>query len=183
MDNSFISFWSFKNLTTAFAHLSQANISMSIKNLSTQIEIGNTPKLEATYTQFATLLTELRKKEIPSQLIDRINGDVVEINSFAGSGTDFGKLIKMKQSKIVNLLAKEVKIVPKKYYQTLWMSLGMAAIGIPIGVAIGTATKNMGLLGLGLPIGLGFGVVMGRKMDEKAAKENRQLNLELTKNF
>lgn len=118
---------------------------MSIKNLSTQIEIGNTPKLEATYTQFATLLTELRKKEIPFQLIDRINGDVIEINSFAGSGTDFGKLIKMKQSKIVNLLAKEVKIVPKKYYQTLWMSLGMAAIGIPIGVAIGTSTKNMGL--------------------------------------
>ena len=156
---------------------------MEIKRLSTQIEIGNTPKLEATYNQFDTLLIELRKKEIPSQLIDRINAHVVEINSFAGSGTDFGKFIKMKQSTIVNFLAKEVKIVPKNYYQTTWMSMGMAAIGLPIGVAIGAATKNMGLLGVGLPIGLGLGVVVGRKMDEKAAKENRQLNIVLTKNF
>lgn len=156
---------------------------MSIKNLSPQIELSNTPKLEATYNQFDTLLIELRKKEIPSQLIDRINTEVNEINSFTGSGANFGKFIKMKQSKIINLLAKEVKIVPKKYYQTLWMSTGMAAIGLPIGVAIGTATKNMGLLGLGLPIGLGLGVILGSRMDVKAAKENRQLNIELTKNF
>lgn len=156
---------------------------MEIERLSSQIELSNTSKLEATYTQFDTLLIELRKKKIPSQLINRINADVVEINSFAGSGTDFGKFIKMKQSTIVNLLAKEVKIVPKNYYQTIWMSMGMAAFGIPIGVAIGTATKNMGLLGVGLPIGLGLGVVVGRKMDEKAAKENRQLNIVLTKNF
>jgi len=156
---------------------------MEIKHLSTQIEIGNTPKLEATYNQFDTLLTELRKKEIPSQLIDRINTEINEINSFRGSGTDFGKFIKMKQSTIINLLAKEVKIVHKNYYQTIWMSMGMAAIGLPIGVTIGIFAKNMGLLGIGLPIGLGAGVAIGRKMDEKAAKENRQLNIVLTKNF
>lgn len=156
---------------------------MEIKHLSSPIDLSNTAKLENAFNQFDTLLTELRKKEIPSQLIDRINAHVVEINSFAGSGTDFGKFIKMKQSAIVNLLAKEAKIVPKNYFQTIWMSMGMAAFGIPIGVAIGTATKNMGLLGVGLPIGLGLGVVVGRKMDEKAAKENRQLNIVLTKNF
>lgn len=100
---------------------------MEIKHLSTQIEIGNTPKLEATYNQFDTLLLDLRKKEIPSQLIDRINTGINEINSFRGSGTDFGKFIKMKQSTIVTLLAKEVKIVSKNYYQTIWMSMGMAA--------------------------------------------------------
>lgn len=156
---------------------------MEIKRLSSPIDLSNTAKLENAFNQFDTLLTELRKKEIPSQLIDRINADVLEISSFAGSGTDFGKLIKMKQSTIINLLAKEVKIVPKKYYQTAWMSMGMAAIGIPIGVTIGIFAKNMGLLGIGLPIGLGAGVAIGRKMDEKAAKENRQLNIELTKNF
>lgn len=156
---------------------------MEIKHLSSPIDLSNTAKLENAFNQFDTLLTELRKKEIPSQLIDRINAHVVEINSFTGSGTDFRKFIKMKQSAIVNLLAKEAKIVPKNYFQTIWMSMGMAAFGIPIGVAIGTATKNMGLLGVGLPIGLGLGVVVGRKMDEKAAKENRQLNVVLTKNF
>ena len=156
---------------------------MEIKHLSSPIDLSNTAKLENAFNQFDTLLTELRKKEIPSQLIDRINAHVLEIKSFAGSGTDFGKFIKMKQSAIVNLLAKEAKIVPKNYFQTIWMSIGMAAFGIPIGVAIGTATKNMGLLGVGLPIGLGLGVVVGRKMDEKAAKENRQLNVVLTKNF
>ena len=156
---------------------------MEIKRLSSPIDLSNTAKLENAFNQFDTLLTELRKKEIPSQLIDRINTEINEINSFRGSGTDFGKFIKMKQSTIVNLLAKEVKMVPKNYYQTIWMSMGMAAIGLPIGVAIGAATKNMGLLGLGLPIGLGLGVVVGSKMDEKAAKENRQLNIVLTKNF
>lgn len=87
------------------------------------------------------------------------------------------KAIKEKEKKIVKLLEKNHKIVPKKYYQTLWMILGMSAFGLPIGAAFGYLMKNMGLLGIDLPIGMGTGV--GSYLDKKALAEGRQLDIGL----
>ncbi|MBC7959846.1 MAG: hypothetical protein H7X94_08265, partial [Vallitaleaceae bacterium] len=101
------------------------------------------------------------------------------INSAAQNGNDFKKLIKQKQSKIIKLVEKEAKIVPKNYYRNVWLAVGMSAFGLPIGVAIGLAVKNIGLLAIGLPIGMGIGVVVGTRLDKKAAQEGRQLDVEI----
>ncbi|MBK8045016.1 MAG: hypothetical protein IPK21_21620 [Haliscomenobacter sp.] len=59
------------------------------------------------------------------------------------------------------------------------MSLGMAAFGLPIGVAFGMSLGNIGLLGSGLPIGLAIGVALGSGLDKKAFKEGKQLDLDI----
>lgn len=77
------------------------------------------------------------------------------------------------------MLEKEHKIVPKNYYQSLWMLLGMAAFGLPIGAAFGASIGNMAFLSIGLPIGMVIGLAMGAGMDKKALKEGRQLDVEV----
>jgi hypothetical protein len=131
------------------------------------------------YSKFQNLIQILHKKDLPSNLITDINTDIEAINTSSNSGKSLKKLIHNKQSSIVKLIEKEVKLVPKNHYKTLWLAIGMSAIGIPIGVVIGMSTGNMAFLGIGLPIGLGIGVAIGTQMDKKAMEEGRQLNIEL----
>jgi len=81
--------------------------------------------------------------------------------------------------KILKLLEKEMKVVPKNHYRNLWLAVGMSAIGVPIGLVFGLCLGNIGLLGTGLPIGMAIGMVFGSNMDNKAFKEGRQLDMEV----
>ena len=84
-----------------------------------------------------------------------------------------------KQTKIIKSLEKEFKIVTKNYYRKVWVALGMAAFGIPLGVVFGAILGNMAFLGIGLPIGMVIGIAVGSGLDKKALDENRQLDVEL----
>ncbi len=88
-------------------------------------------------------------------------------------------IIKKKQTRIIKLLEKEVKLVPKNYYRNLWLVLGMVTFGIPIGVAFGTSLGNMAFIGIGLPIGLAIGIAVGSGLDKKAFEEERTLDVEI----
>ncbi|THF53189.1 hypothetical protein E6C50_03015 [Flavobacterium supellecticarium] len=143
-------------------------------------EIQNTSensKLPPLYTQFQKLLEELRKKELPDALIESINQDIEVLNTTTLTDDKLRKLLKDKQTKIVQLVEKEVKIVPQKYYMTLWLAIGMSAFGIPLGTVLGLSLGNMGLLGIGLPIGMAIGIAVGTNRDKKALQEGRQLNV------
>ncbi len=143
-------------------------------------EIQNTSensKLPPLYTQFQKLLEELRKKELPDTLIESINQDIEILNATTLTDDKLRKLFKEKQTKIVRLVEKEVKIVPQKYYMTLWLAMGMSVFGLPLGVVLGLSLGNMGLMGIGLPIGMAIGVAVGTNMDKKAAQEGRQLDV------
>lgn len=134
-------------------------------------------KLNRIYSQLGELLNELSKKELTQNIIESINQDVELLNSSSLIGSDFRKLLKQKQTKILKQVEKDFKIVPQNYYRNLWLALGMSSFGIPIGVAFGISMGNLGLLGLGLPIGLVIGIAVGSRMDKKALLEGRQLNL------
>lgn len=145
-----------------------------VKNISSDI------RLSQLYSQFDTLLSELRKKEVPDSIIQTINNEVGEINTSNSLTTnDLRKVIKKKQTTILKLIEKDLKLVPKSYYRTLWLALGMTAFGIPLGVLAGILLGKSGLFAIGLPIGVAIGVTVGTLMDKTAAKENRQLNLEI----
>jgi len=145
-----------------------------LKNLSSDI------KLSQIYDQFDTLLKELRKRVLPDSIIQTINNEVEEINTYNSLTTnDLIKLIKKKQTAILRLIEKDLKLVPENYYRTLWLALGMTAFGIPLGVLFGVIIRTPGLFALGIPVGLAIGVTVGTAMDKKAAKENRQLNVEI----
>ncbi|TKB95969.1 hypothetical protein [Pedobacter cryophilus] len=152
---------------------------MKINQLNQKPEIDYHLKLKELYLQFELLLSEIRKKEVPDLIIISINKDIEELNSIASSGNELRKILKKKQTGIIKLLEKELKLVPKNYYRNLWLALGMSVFGLPLGVAFGTIIGNMAFLGIGLPIGLAIGIAVGTGMDKKAFKEGRQLDLEI----
>ncbi|HSN48295.1 MAG TPA: hypothetical protein VLR29_06000 [Flavobacterium sp.] len=152
---------------------------MTINELIQKPENDSNIKLGEAWLQFEKLLIELRKRELPDSLVVSINKDIEELNSTRSSGNELRKIIKDKQTNIIKVLEKDHKLVPQNHYRTIWLALGMAAFGIPLGVAIGTSLGNMAFLGIGMPIGMGIGILVGTGMDKKAFKEGRQLDLEI----
>ena len=87
--------------------------------------------------------------------------------------------MKKVRHRIVHRVNKELKLVPKNYHRNQWMVLGMTVFGIPLGIAFASAIDNMSFLAIGLPIGMPIGMAVGANMDQKAAKEGRQLDVEI----
>ena len=152
---------------------------MEIKELKQRPEILEDTKSKEAALQFEKLLNELRNRELPDKIISSINSDVDKINSIVDSGKVFRKMVRQKQAEIIKQLEKEQKIVPKNHYRNIWMALGMAVFGVPLGVVFGMSLDNMAFLGIGLPIGLVIGLGVGAEMDKKAFREGRQLDIEI----
>lgn len=149
---------------------------MEISTLNTATLLQKDEKLEKKVNAFRGLLKELRERELPESVIASINDHIKEVNALTSSKKAFSKQMNKKKSCIINLLHKELKLVPKNYYRNLWMVLGMSAFGLPLGVIFGVSIGNMGLLGIGMPIGMGIGIALGTAMDQKAQKNNKQLD-------
>jgi len=121
----------------------------------------------------------LRKQDLTDELIISINKGIDQVNTVSDSEKELKKQIKKNQSTILKTIEKELKLVTKNHYRNTWLPVGMAAFGIPLGVAIGTSTGNMAYLGIGFPFGLAIGIAIGTSMDKKAFEEGRQLDLEI----
>ena len=152
---------------------------MKISALKNRQGIEANKKLFNLYSQFSQLLRELRQKNLPVPIVESINKEISHLNSIDNSVPNLRMTIIKMQTRIIRLIEKELKLVPKNYYRNIWLPLGMAAFGVPLGVVIGFISKNMGLLAIGLPIGLMIGIAVGSAMDKKAFKEGRQLDIDL----
>lgn len=126
------------------------------------------------YTRFKSLIDELRERTLSDTTVNFINEQIEVINRNHDE-MELKKLVRKAQCAIIKKLQKDHKIVPKGYYTTMWMALGMSAFGIPMGAAFGAATDNMGLLGIGIPIGMSLGIAIGAQKDAQAAKNGLQL--------
>ena len=147
-----------------------------MKKLIERQNISENLKASNAYQQLGKLLNALEMKELSTEAVDLINKEIEQLNSISDVDGSFAKAIKGKENKIIKLIEKKHKIVPKNYYRNLWMILGMSAFGIPIGVAFGLSIGNLGMLGIGLPIGMAIGIGVGSSMDKKAFEEGRQLD-------
>ena len=150
---------------------------MNIIELKERESFSENIKTNRVYLKFKKLLKELIKKDLPSIIVESVNHDIEELNSTSFTDKNLRKLVYQKQTKILMLLKKELKIVPKNYYQNQWIALGMSAFGLPIGVVFGLSMGNWAFLGIGLPIGMAIGICLGMAMDKKAFAEGRQLDL------
>lgn len=148
---------------------------MPITPLESKPSFDTNPKVAKSAMNLSNLILAVEKKDIPEPQIKAINEIVAGVNAIHGPDKELLKAMVTAKNAILKLLEKELKIVPPAHYQTLWMSLGLAAFGIPIGVAFGAAIGNMGLLGAGMPIGIAIGIAVGISMDTKAKNEGRQL--------
>ncbi len=152
---------------------------MEIKKLKYRPDKYQDKKLNASCTQFDKLLVELRTKELPDKTVHSINDGIDQINAVSESEKELSKQIKNTQSRIIKLIEKEHKLVTRNHYRNTWLALGMAAFGIPLGVAFGASLGNMAFLAIGIPIGLVIGIAVGSGMDKKAFEEGRQIDLEI----
>ncbi|SDW65176.1 hypothetical protein [Aequorivita viscosa] len=153
---------------------------MNLLELHKKENLTENIKLCKVYIQLEELLKELNKKKLSPQVVEHINLEIKELNTSSLTDSRLLKFAKEKRTKIIRLLEKEHKIVPKNYYRNLWLVLGMSAFGLPLGVVFGLMTSNMGLLAIGLPIGMAIGIAVGTKMDNKAQEEGRQLQIEIS---
>lgn len=150
-----------------------------ISDLKRRPGIESNSKLQKTLLQLEKLLAELEKQELNHTLVTSINKEIVALNSIPTSYKNLRKQIIKGQTNIIKIAEKELKLVPKNYYRNLWLAIGMAVFGLPIGIIIGFALNNMAFLGIGLPMGLAVGIAIGTGMDKKAQEEGRQLDIEI----
>ena len=147
----------------------------SIKNTA---QLEESKKLKSRFEQFNAFIEELNSKEIPENIESNINDRIGELNNFQGTAKQFSSQIRKTLYKIIKLVEKELKLVPKNHYRNQWMAIGMSVFGVPMGVAFGASMGNMAFLGIGLPIGMVIGMAFGVEKDKKAAAEGLQLDIE-----
>jgi len=152
---------------------------MKIKELEKRTGIEKHKKLINRYSLFEKFISELNKKEIPSEIVILINKDIEEINLYSGSNNSLLKLFRKSKMNILKLIEEELIFVPKNLFRLRWMVLGMTIIGVPIGVVIGVTSGNMAFLGIGIGVGMVVGMAIGTGMDKKAFDEGRQLDIEI----
>jgi hypothetical protein len=138
------------------------------------------PKLTKKFTSLSNLIFAAGKHDLPDSFVSYFNAEIEAIGNFPGSTADTTKKLGEVQKDFLSKLEKELKLIPKNHYRNLWLPVGMAAFGLPIGVVFGLLMDNIALLSIGLPIGLAIGVAFGISLDKKAEKEGRQLDFELT---
>jgi len=168
-----------QRISTFIHHKYLGKNSNAMKKLIERLTLAGKGRAENLYGQLGQLLHELERRDLPAGVTAQRESDIERLNSMEDSSRSFAGTIKKTENKIIKLVEKELKIVPKNHYRKLWFVLGMSAFGMPIGVAFGLIVGNIGLLGLGLPIGMGIGLAVGSAMDQKALKEGRQLDFEV----
>lgn len=151
---------------------------MKILELKPREGILKNPKLNEAYTRLGDLLNELRTRDLPQKLIKEINSRLEVLNAVSDTDGGLNKVIAKTQAWIIRLVEKQIKVVPKNYYRNIWLALGLASIGIPLGVAFGLSMGNMAMMAIGIPIGLVIGLGVGMTLDKKAHHEGRQLEFE-----
>lgn len=149
-----------------------------MKKLIERPELEENKKAFQRYQRLENLLQAIEKRDWQNGIPSVVNHRIETLNQISSTEKNIAGKIKEHQNLIIQELEKNHKIVPKNFYRRKWLSLGVGALGVPIGFILGKATGNMGLFGIGMPIGLGIGSILGMSMDKKASRENRQLDFE-----
>ena len=133
-------------------------------------------RLTPVFIKMQSLITALNRRYISDDLSNRINEHIIPVNLFSGSDRDLMKIIVKEHGSIVQLVEKELGLVPRKHYANQWTALGMCVFGLPLGLVFSAFLDNYAFLSIGLPIGLAIGAGVGTRMDKKAESEGRQLD-------
>jgi len=110
---------------------------MEINELKKRDGIDSNKKLTDLYVQFGKLLSELRKRDLPDKVVHAINTNIDLIDLASGTEEELIKQLRKTQSDILRLIEKELKLVTKNHYRNIWLALGIAAFGVPLGVVFG----------------------------------------------
>lgn len=149
---------------------------MALISITPRPSYEENPKLAKAAKNLRTLLKAIEEKSIPEKNENQINEIISGVNDFAGPDPQSIKQFKSAQTAILKNIENDLGLVPKNHYQSQWMAIGMAAFGIPMGIAFATSLGNMAFIGIGLPIGIGVGIAIGSSKDKEAADKGKQLD-------
>jgi hypothetical protein len=152
---------------------------MPLETLIPHYSEANNQKLSKKYEYLQRLLSILEERDFQEETIVEINAIIVKMNMKQSDAKIQRKALSRQQTVLLRTIEKREKLVVRNHYRNTWLALGMSVFGIPIGVIIGNSMDNMSFLGYGLSIGMIIGLVFGMVKDKAAAKENRQLDIEL----
>lgn len=151
---------------------------MEIKSLNSRPGIEANKKLKGRFILFEAILNELKKKEIPDEIITVINGQIDEVNAAPDVEKELRMKLKKSQTTILKLIEKELKLVTINHYRNTYLAVGLA-LGVAFGSAFGASLGNMAFMGVGLPIGMAIGIAIGTQKDKEAKENGKQLDLEI----
>lgn len=151
---------------------------MVITELKKRSHTNHSKKLVKRYIKLELLISELNKRDIPSEIAKTVNQEVDKANILSDLDRLLTKQLRKSQWSILRIIEKELKLVPKNHYMNRWMAIGMSAFGIPMGVSFGASFNNMSFIGIGIPLGMLIGMAIGSGMDKKAKEEGRQLDID-----
>lgn len=129
------------------------------------------------FQRLQTLVVELKKYDLSEDLIAIINKEVELLNGLGKHPKVFKRQLRVSQNKILSKLERKAKIVTKHHYRNMWLALGLAVFGVPIGVILSEILDNSGLIGIGFPFGMFIGIMLGNQMDKKAASKGNQIDI------
>lgn len=152
---------------------------MSIKKIDLSIDAKQDQKLFQYVENLELLLEELRKRELPYELVEKLNEYIDQINAIQDNDRKRIRMLKKAPHHIISITEKEMKLVAKHYYRNMWLALGLSVFGMPLGIAFSMSIGNMAFIGVGMPIGMVIGMGLGVTMDKKAKSEGRQLEFEM----
>jgi hypothetical protein len=150
---------------------------MSLKPLNDLTPLESDKRIKIRVEKFMELWEELNEMELPKEVSSFINREVDHINNLEEKGDVF-KALGRSQSAILKRIKDEMGLVPANYHRNMWLGLGMAIFGVPMGVALGLSLQNMAFIGIGIPIGLAIGIGIGISADSRAKQEGKQLRFE-----
>ncbi len=147
---------------------------MIIKELKHIENLQPSNRLTFTYHQFQQLLSELRRREVNSEVVAFINDEIDKINAVTKSDKAIRKQMMKSQVRVLRFMEQKQKLVVRKYYIKQWIALGFGVFGFPLGIA---ALYLFGNLVIGMFLGVTIGMLVGYGLDRKAKKEGRQINM------
>ncbi len=133
-------------------------------------------KVERSLRQYNKLLKLLQDKPLETETIDFITNQVKSIESLNLQLKNSSRKIKKSKQQLLSYLQKNEGIYPKNHFITLYMAVGMTAIGLPAGILLSFLVNNTAFLGVGLPIGLSIGLALGHQKDLQIKAKGKQIN-------
>lgn len=152
---------------------------MSLNTLKQHFTDSNSGKLTKKYAFIGKLIDLLNERELSTETTDELNGYIDKMNHQQANEKIQRKALCRQQTALLRSIEKREHLVAKNHYRNTWLALGMSVFGIPIGVVIGTSLGSMSYIGYGISIGMIFGIIVGMLKDKAAAKNNKQLDIEL----
>ena len=140
-------------------------------------ELDSTSRIGKRYGQMEALLEALDRRDLKDPFLSNLNGIIDSFN--AASSANWKKNVRTAHAAVLKTMSKDSDLHTINQNRNMWMAVGMAAFGIPMGAAFGAALGNMAFIGIGMPVGMAIGIAVGTAMDKKAKDEGRQLDIEL----